>query len=247
MEKKYIKKLLILLGLMFGISIQIIVNTYTKDEKILCSVFAGSNVVSAQGELMLQGRISKQYMTEKDIEEMLKYIAKLAGVEKSKVDNNEGMWHLEGECKGIKLTIDTDKFNEAESALIRIKIFWGNKEEVYNSETLINIRREINKFFLSVDIEKLEDNLILKGCYMGKLSNQFINDNTNKMYKELEGDEITKEYSDGVFFSYGYTDKIEEYIITESNKININIVYTYDEETNQTWIYLGSPIINIDY
>ena len=256
MGKKYIKRLLIALGVMLGIALQIIVNTYDKDEKILCSVFANSNVISTQGELIVQGEISDKYMTDQDIEEMLKYIAKQVGIsgEKCLINNKEGKWHLEGEEERISLVIDTDKFNEIVPALVSIKVENGSKDDAQNktnntddNESLLNIRKKLNEFFENIKVENVENSLILKGCYMGRLSDKFISENAEKMYNQLEGEIKYEEYRDGIFYSYGYTDKIEEYIISENEKININIVYTYDETANQTWIYLGSPIINIDY
>ena len=46
---------------------------------------------------------------------------------------------------------------------------------------------------------------------------------------------------------YAYTPDIDDYAAIGSEKINVNIVFSYDEENNITYIHAGSPIINYDY
>lgn len=46
---------------------------------------------------------------------------------------------------------------------------------------------------------------------------------------------------------YAYTSEIDDYVAIGSEKINVNIVFSYDEENNVTYIHAGSPIINYDY
>lgn len=46
---------------------------------------------------------------------------------------------------------------------------------------------------------------------------------------------------------YAYTSGIDDYVAIGSEKINVNIVFNYDEENNVTYIHAGSPIINYDY
>lgn len=249
MEKIKLKRLAIILGIMLAIAVQIIFNTYDKEEEILCDVFANSNAISNLGEFIITGEIQDEYMTDDDVRGMLKYIAKLAGVENKSctISKKEGKWHLEGEEDFVKVVIDTDRFNEENLPLIKIEAESKNENGIVDNKMLFKIRSLINDSFAEMNIEKLDDSIILKGCYMGRLNNQFIDENTEKMYRIMEGKEIKQKNINGIYYSYGYTDKICEYVDVDSGKININIVYTYDEEMNVTWIYLGSPIINIDY
>ena len=46
---------------------------------------------------------------------------------------------------------------------------------------------------------------------------------------------------------YAYTPEIDDYVAIGSEKINVNIVFSYDEVNNVTIIHAGSPIINYDY
>lgn len=79
---------------------------------------------------------------------------------------------------------------------------------------------------LSVDGQKKISDNILKG-----LNASLVFDNTNL----------------DVYSLYGYSEGIEEYMAIGNNKINVNIVYSYDEEKNITTIHIASPIANYDY
>ena len=46
---------------------------------------------------------------------------------------------------------------------------------------------------------------------------------------------------------YAYTDSIKDYVAIGKDRINVNVVFTYDEEENATLLHIGSPIINYDY
>lgn len=64
-------------------------------------------------------------------------------------------------------------------------------------------------------------------------------DNTDPVKKS---DETFDMYS-----MYGYTKDIDDYVAVGSRKINVNVVFTYNEEENVTYVHFGSPIINYDY
>lgn len=67
------------------------------------------------------------------------------------------------------------------------------------------------------------------------------------LVKELQG-EIAFDYWQGDSYTvYAYTGLIDEYIEFVGCKINIQIAFTYDEQTDKTRIYLASPIINQDW
>ena len=53
--------------------------------------------------------------------------------------------------------------------------------------------------------------------------------------------------SDSGYCIYAYTKSLGEYMVIGNNKINVNIVYSYDEENNLTTLHVASPIVNYDY
>lgn len=50
-----------------------------------------------------------------------------------------------------------------------------------------------------------------------------------------------------LYSMYAYTPGIEDYVAVGNEKINVNIVFSYDEINHVTYVHIGSPIINYDY
>ncbi len=62
-----------------------------------------------------------------------------------------------------------------------------------------------------------------------------------------QGEMVKSLYGDNFYSFYGYSDKIENYIISDNEKINLNLVITYDEENNTTQIIWATPFLNEDF
>ena len=45
----------------------------------------------------------------------------------------------------------------------------------------------------------------------------------------------------------GWKSDIDEYITVSSNKINVNIMMNYDEQKDETNVYVATPISSEDY
>lgn len=50
-----------------------------------------------------------------------------------------------------------------------------------------------------------------------------------------------------LFTIYAYTPLLDEYIVVENEKINLNLVYYFDEGKDETVLILATPIYNEDY
>jgi len=62
-----------------------------------------------------------------------------------------------------------------------------------------------------------------------------------------QGEMVKSLYGDNFYSFYGYTDKIKNYVVSEGEKINLNLVITYDEEKNATQIIWATPFLNEDF
>ena len=249
MKKEIRKKLLVCLGFAFAICLQIIFNTYAKQEAVICRVFADNNVMETSGELVVTAGMWAGYMTEEDIEGLLKHISGLADIESSHctIEKKEGKWQLTGSSKDVKITVNTGEFNEGKETIIYMLVESENGEYIGESAKILELRNNILEFCKEMKMDVLNDSLVLKGCYPGRLSNEFIENNTQEIYKKMGGKIASGKYVDGRYISYGYTRLIGDYIVTQGDKMNLNIVYVYEEEDNQTKMYMATPLINLEY
>ncbi|WP_205839137.1 YwmB family TATA-box binding protein [Velocimicrobium porci] len=68
---------------------------------------------------------------------------------------------------------------------------------------------------------------------------QFLNQYHGVLVKEVKGDN---------FYSfYGYSDLLHSNVVIENQKINLNIVFTYNEKEGKTIVKVVTPFLNEDY
>ena len=72
-------------------------------------------------------------------------------------------------------------------------------------------------------------------------------DITDELLKSLDAKVVSENRDSEIFTIYAYTDNIPDYIKSVGRKINLNLSAEYDEITNETVIYLATPINNLDY
>lgn len=81
----------------------------------------------------------------------------------------------------------------------------------------------------------------------GRLSESDMKLLSKGFLEDLSAKEVSTAYTEGNFDLYAYSERGKEYIVSNGEKININIVMTYDEEADRTKLYLCSPVINDIY
>lgn len=115
-----------------------------------------------------------------------------------------------------------------------------NLQYVYDYEELIK------DIFESEGIEG-RVNIYLEGRVEGALNYDERNYITNSLLKSLNAKVVSENKDSDIYTIYAYTDIIPEYVKSVGRKININLSAEYDEISNETVIYLATPINNLDY
>lgn len=85
------------------------------------------------------------------------------------------------------------------------------------------------------------------GDVEGRLSESEMKSFSKGFLEDLSAKEVSCAYTEGNFDLYAYSESEEEYIVSNGERINVNIVMTYDEAQDKTKLYLCSPVINDIY
>ena len=59
-----------------------------------------------------------------------------------------------------------------------------------------------------------------------------------------QGEMVKSLYGENFYCFYGYTNQIENYVIADREKVNLNLVITYNEKDDTTRIIWASPFLN---
>lgn len=133
-------------------------------------------------------------------------------------------------------------------------------EEINLEETSLSISIVKDDDFFEINdiMEKIETiyedfncEWDLTSCLIGKVKGKYPNEEFSDKFeivlKHIKGN-IVEEFSDEDFSSYTvYSPLIENYLIINKKKININLSIRYNEEEDYTYLWIGTPIITAGY
>lgn len=89
--------------------------------------------------------------------------------------------------------------------------------------------------------------ILMEEEYEGQLSNEELGILTSEIFAEKKAESVQGITGDGIFSAYGYSPLLPQYVTSEGKRINLNVVSSYNEETDTTKIIVASPIYNEDY
>lgn len=129
------------------------------------------------------------------------------------------------------------------------------KKENFNYRQKKYVVDNVEKCFKQNNFQFTYDNISVSKCYVGQLNIKEEDRLLEQLAKSMEGNILFREYDDNeydirgknVIRAYGYSNKLANSINHNGKLVNFNIVLTYSDEDNKTYVYLGSPVVNIDY
>lgn len=124
----------------------------------------------------------------------------------------------------------------------------ANSENDKKSSNTVNGEKAANKDEeVSTSIISQNLYMVIKGKIYGEIDKEQENKIAKGILKSFQAKEIFNGQNDEHMNVYGYTEILSDYVAIGSDKININIAFSYNEKENITYVYVGSPIVNYDY
>lgn len=125
--------------------------------------------------------------------------------------------------------------NLVNKTITEIKKIQNDKEEILEN-------RESDK-----NVQEVSTRMVIKGCIYGKADLNQQKAFADDVIKRLEAEEIFSNADKEMYSAYAYSKTIDDYVAIGRERINVNIAFNYDEDSNCTFVYIGSPIVNYDY
>ncbi|GMQ57702.1 hypothetical protein AN1V17_20970 [Vallitalea sediminicola] len=222
------------------------------EEKLL-TTFNEVNFTLCETDLNMWGEYSKSFMTEVEMKKLALEVTKKLGLEPDYKEeyNSEDFKRVYSVNKKTKEADTTIKVVE----LIEEVPNNGLKVDNYiiinlvlsdKCGSILYFRDKITEIFKEMDMDA-RDNLTITSKHKGKLdeskAKEIVKQIANKMSCEVKDSFKTE----NIYSIYGYSRYIDEHIITEGEKINVDLALTYNEIEDTTYLYAAIPVITIDY
>ncbi len=225
---------------------QIGVNRMFHEEIQITEAFIKSATDHMESTLEMIGEYKKGEMTEEEKKAVIGTVADAIGL---KVDNDYTSWS--DEERSEFLVYKQAKQASTQIKLVSIKDGDTNKNYITIRLSLSNSIQNIDQYKKIVEevlgtLNVKDEQVILKyeGSREGELSPEEKKKLAADLIAELQGDAAI-EYDEGDLYTvYGYTGMIKEYISSMGNKINIQVVITYNAVNDRTKIVLATPVLN---
>ncbi len=85
------------------------------------------------------------------------------------------------------------------------------------------------------------------GFFEGRLSNDILNKKINAIIKTLKAKKVEELQDEDLISISAYSESIEGGVNAEDRKMNIQIAARYSSFDDKTFLWIGTPLINIEY
>lgn len=216
-----------------------------KQEQVLLETFKQSNCDIVKSNINTYAKLDISLKTFDEMERYLDTINRTIGGDFTNEVNTE---------QSDKIMIVEESY-VSDNAKLNIKVETINKSDSYliidttiydNWNNLILIKEQIDIIFKKLNLDT-NTSITMTGSYTGNIDYNRKREIALDIMDLLDAKVYEDYNTDRVYSVVGYTKKIKEYIYSQKQKININLVLRYNEYENKTYLYLATPLITTEY
>lgn len=109
-------------------------------------------------------------------------------------------------------------------------------------EDVTSFRSRLEKAAKQLKLEEVSTTIELCGMYNGEIPLGKKDSLTDALLKELYAAPVYENRENKNYTVYAYTGAIEDYIVVEKKRLNVQVAIYYDRSTDRTEVVLASPI-----
>ena len=247
------KILCIVLCLWAIAGIQYVMKQNVKNEEKIIEAFNNTNFVEADSSVEVLARVTEEYMEPSAQEQMLKELVKSAGVEDdiqitTKNSDNiiQKVWSGENDDRSISMKFVTIQQEKGNHEIDTEQYLYMQLHLKNDFDYALSYKDKIEETMKDYPAEA-KVSMNLSGTYAGMLSLEEKNRIADRIISTTRAKVVSECREENSFNIYGYTSVIDEYQTVQGQKINLNVVLTYDETEDKTILYVSTPFMNQDY
>ncbi|MEJ8552631.1 YwmB family TATA-box binding protein [Tepidibacter sp. Z1-5] len=141
----------------------------------------------------------------------------------------------------ISIIIDSERCKSMEQTHIIVDI---DTNQVYKDivEDYVQLKNNLKKYSKNIDIYSC-----ICAFFEGKIDEKCYNNIVDNILYSLDAQKKDEMKDVNILSTTGYTEKISDYIKYGEEKINVNASVRYSEYDDKTFVYIGTPLITLEY
>lgn len=117
------------------------------------------------------------------------------------------------------------------------------KTDIQNAQVMF---QKVKRVYEEIGVEA-QTSLEIEAEQKGEIINENDIGIVENILKSADAKKVDAINEDGIYTIYGYTKRENSYMTLNGNKVNLQIVMSYDETQNKTYLKIGIPIVNTSY
>ena len=219
-------------------------------EKTLLSTFNNSQFETIQINLNSWGLLNQSFSSLEEMKDQSKIITD--ALEIHKID------HIEEKESDTFKELTTTRISKHAKTTVKLESIRYEEEDTANTYAIIDIilygqydsipslKEEIDLIFAENNIDPTT-NITITGTLNQKLTKEQKQSLSKKMMREI-GSNIEEVYeTEKIYSVYGYTRLIDDWLMSNGKKMNVNLAFRYNEYEQKTYLYLATPVITVEY
>lgn len=222
-------------------------------EEQLITTFSDINFDMKESDINIWSEYSQSYMTKKQMIELGNSIAQKLNLKpefNSRYIDRDllKIYEIKKQAKYVNTVIKiAQHIEEVDNNGLRVENYIVVNMTFNNKyDSVFYYKDKIKEIFKEMNL-KPNDNLTLTSTYDGKIEKNQMKEIVNKVLHGVSGNIVDSFETEDIYSVYAYSNYIPQYIISNGDKVNIDIALTYNENENLTYLYIAVPVITIEY
>lgn len=238
--------LFVVLMLWIAVFLQMAVERLFMKKETMSEAFSELRTEENVGTVSVTAIYPSNFLSEYDKKQLIYVLAEEIGLEVEEepsvfyADNRCEVWYEKEAVRAhTLLKVISIRQDGVEEHLLYAKLSIQEK----TAKSAVFYQERLRDAFEELGAEQISVTLELSGEQQGQLSLEKKNTLTNALLESLSARTVY-ENRDNVYYTvYAYTGRIDEYIMVEGKKINVQVAVFYDREENVTKIYVATPML----
>jgi len=252
----YIFILLLLLSAIYIMFPTSFAFNYDRGDSILAEAFEASGAKIVESNINVYSSSQDMFLGKDELTGIVKFLAAQMEVDFSRSEKEE---HYEEGYN--KIALIGNNVHGQSIVLIGHSMdfaYLEDEEEGVETNIVLDFSSEDNYENISKIGRKAKGAVdrFIKGarvtsCIIGSFEDEISRDQMieiiNSILEEIGAKEVERAVCDGMISISGYTPRIGEHLKIGENRVNINIAMRYNSYERKTYIWIGSPVISLEY
>lgn len=202
-----------------------------------------------ESTLSTWSKIDDSFMTAQQVEQEMKAIIGIINPEKSTInivkeqdeDTNKQTLHASAGNRNYSVAVESVRTDKGGETYVIIDVSIDN-----STAELVAEKKSLESYFAAKNVKPKISSCVI-GIYDGKLTESEMRTKIADAMNSVKAKEVEGLASEDLNSISAFSGNINSFVISNNKKVNMQIAMRYSSYDGKTYIWIGSPLIHVEY